>query len=40
MELTCPPLQAGACVTIAALLLAGALTSWDARRRRRAARAA
>jgi hypothetical protein len=40
MELSCPPLQAGACVTIAALLLAAALTSADARRRRRAARAA
>jgi hypothetical protein len=40
MELACPPLQAGACVTLAALILAGALTSWDARRRRRAARAA
>ncbi|MGZ3442409.1 MAG: hypothetical protein ACXVDD_22970, partial [Polyangia bacterium] len=40
MELSCPPLQAGACVTIAALLLAAALTSADARRRRRGASAA
>ncbi len=35
-ELTCPPLEAGAWVTMVALLAAGALTSWDARRRRRA----
>ena len=37
MQLSTPALEAGALVTIAALLLAGALTSWDARRRRRAA---
>jgi hypothetical protein len=34
-ELTCPPLQAGACISILALLACGALTSFDARRRRR-----
>jgi hypothetical protein len=37
MELSCIPLRAGGCVTLAALFLALALTSVDARRRRRAA---
>jgi hypothetical protein len=36
-QLDCPPLRAGAAVTRLALLAAGALTSVDARRRRRRA---
>jgi len=39
-QLSSPPLQAGAVITMLALLGAAALTSVDARRRRRAARAA